>query len=308
MLTASTLLQDFHSILCFTLNARGGFTPHDVEEYVLGNSRYPGYLLSGRSGGSDASSTSSSSSSSTLDHALHRPHANKDANGEWVPPSSYASLREQMVQRGYKRVSSSTASSVSEYSSRSRSTAVVTPAPAVPTRRWGAFPRSTFVAHAAEQGKIISSSVLSKQEQQSILQSWWARNEQMAPTPPKKIVLLVNEGTASAAEVFASALHDNGRLVALVGTKTFGKGLIQHTFPMPDGGGLRLTVAEYLTPTLRHVTKVGNAQYDPVTGEFVGGGIRPDLYCPSHHGIPGSHVGADLCVGMALDALEEAEY
>ena len=50
------------------------------------------------------------------------------------------------------------------------------------------------------------------------------------------------EGTASAAELSASSLHDNGRTVALVGTKTFGKGLIQHKFPMPDGGGdLRLT-------------------------------------------------------------------
>ena len=43
----------------------------------------------------------------------------------------------------------------------------------------------------------------------------------------KKIVLLVNEGTASSAEVFASSLRDNGRLVALVGAKTYGKGLIQ---------------------------------------------------------------------------------
>jgi hypothetical protein len=46
---------------------------------------------------------------------------------------------------------------------------------------------------------------------------------------------------ASAAEVFASSLHDNGR-AALVGTKTFGKGLIQHTFPMPDGYVVRLGV------------------------------------------------------------------
>lgn len=43
----------------------------------------------------------------------------------------------------------------------------------------------------------------------------------------KKVVILVNEGTASSAEVFASALHDNGRTVAVVGAKTFGKGLIQ---------------------------------------------------------------------------------
>jgi len=75
---------------------------------------------------------------------------------------------------------------------------------------------------------------------------------------------------------------------------------------MPDGGGLRLTVAEYLTPTLQHVTKVGNARYDPWTGDFIKGGIKPDVYCPSKQGIP-SNVGADLCVGMALDALEDAK-
>jgi C-terminal processing protease CtpA/Prc len=119
-------------------------------------------------------------------------------------------------------------------------------------------------------------------------------------------VILINEGTASSAEVFASALRDNGRTVALVGAKTYGKGLIQHTFPMPDGGGLRLTVAEYLTPALQHVTNVGGARYN-ANGDFVGGGIQPDVLCPSNQGIPGN-VGADICVGMALDALEDAEH
>jgi hypothetical protein len=121
----------------------------------------------------------------------------------------------------------------------------------------------------------------------------------------KKVVVLVNEGTASAAEVFVSSLHDNGRTVAVVGTKTYGKGLIQHTFPMPDGGGLRLTVAEYLTPALQHVTNVGDAQYN-AAGELVGGGIRPDIQCSSNQGIP-SDIGADFCVGVALDALQNAD-
>jgi len=102
---------------------------------------------------------------------------------------------------------------------------------------------------------------------------------------------------ASAAEVFASSLHDNGRAI-LVGTKSFGKGLIQHTFPMPDGGGLRLTVAEYLTPSLQHVTKVGGAKYDS--------GVKPDIMCESRQGIP-QNVGADLCVGVAVDVLESVD-
>jgi len=122
----------------------------------------------------------------------------------------------------------------------------------------------------------------------------------------KSVVVLVNEGTASSAEVFASALRDNGRAIALVGTKTYGKGLIQHNFDMPDGGVLRLTIAEYLTPKLRHVTHVGGAQFDPRTGDRVGGGIYPDIPCNSNQGIP-AYPGADLCVGMALDALDQAE-
>jgi len=63
---------------------------------------------------------------------------------------------------------------------------------------------------------------------------------------------------------------------------------------MPDGGGLRLTVAEYLTPSLQHVTKVGSAKYDS--------GVKPDIRCEAS-GIP-KNVGADLCVGVALDVLE----
>jgi len=54
----------------------------------------------------------------------------------------------------------------------------------------------------------------------------------------KKLAILVNKGMASSAEVFASSLHDNGRTIALVGAKTCGKGLIQHTFPTQDGSGL----------------------------------------------------------------------
>lgn len=59
------------------------------------------------------------------------------------------------------------------------------------------------------------------------------------------IVILVNEGTASSAEVFAASLHENGR-ATLLGARTYGKPLIQHFFPLPNGGALKLTVAEYL--------------------------------------------------------------
>ena len=162
--------------------------------------------------------------------------------------------------------------------------------------------RMTRDIHRPISGTNIASSLNPFQARQSQNR---AEKELKQLRAQKKVVILMNEGTASAAEVFVSSLHDNGRIVALVGTKTYGKGLIQHTFPMPDGGGLRLTVAEYLTPALQHVTKVGGANYDSRTGEFVGGGLRLDILCPSTQGIP-TNIGADICVGLAVDALEDA--
>mmetsp|Transcript_25961 Transcript_25961/g.39292 ORF Transcript_25961/g.39292 Transcript_25961/m.39292 type:complete len:808 (-) Transcript_25961:323-2746(-) len=223
MLTASTLLRDPHAVLCYTLNSRGGFTPHDVEEYVV-DKRYPGYFLSKQSNKKFVTQEQVKK-----EHPeYYQPVANMKSNNgrrNWVPPSSYASIHELRMKRNYKRPSQ-----------------------------------------------------LNSQED-------------------KPLVLLINEGTASSAEVFGSALRDNGRTIALVGTKTYGKGLIQHTFPMPDGGGLRLTVAEYLTPLLKHVTQVGRSSQNS--------GIRPDVYCPSTQGIP-QNIGADICVGMALDVLDSS--
>jgi carboxyl-terminal processing protease len=61
------------------------------------------------------------------------------------------------------------------------------------------------------------------------------------------IVVLVDQGTASAAEILAAALRDNGR-ATLVGLPTFGKGTVQTFYDLDDGAGLKLTTARYLTP------------------------------------------------------------
>jgi carboxyl-terminal processing protease len=70
------------------------------------------------------------------------------------------------------------------------------------------------------------------------------------------MLTLVNGGTASASEILAGALQDDGRS-PLLGVRTFGKGLIQTLIPLGDGSGLAVTVARYLTPNGRNIQTVG---------------------------------------------------
>ncbi|PAX53072.1 carboxyl-terminal processing protease CtpA [Brunnivagina elsteri] len=79
------------------------------------------------------------------------------------------------------------------------------------------------------------------------------------------LVILVNQGTASASEILAGALQDNAR-AQLVGEKTFGKGLIQSLFELSDGSGLAVTIAKYETPNHHDINKLG---------------IKPDQEIPS---------------------------
>ncbi|GFP89665.1 carboxyl-terminal-processing peptidase 3 chloroplastic [Phtheirospermum japonicum] len=77
------------------------------------------------------------------------------------------------------------------------------------------------------------------------------------------LVVLVNEGSASASEILAGALHDNGR-ATLIGHRTFGKGKIQSVTELNDGSALFITVAKYLSPALHDIDQVG---------------ITPDVQC-----------------------------
>jgi carboxyl-terminal processing protease len=126
-----------------------------------------------------------------------------------------------------------------------------------------------------------------------------------------ELVILVDEGSASASEVVAGALQDWDR-ATIIGRRTFGKGLVQEQYQLSNGAALRLTVARYYTPTGRSIQKPysngRDAYYDEVlerfhSGEVVhpdtvkvargdsfktkggrmvygGGGIMPDIFVP----------------------------
>lgn len=75
---------------------------------------------------------------------------------------------------------------------------------------------------------------------------------------PRPLAVLVNGFTASASEITSGAIQDSGAGV-LIGTRTFGKGVVQTIYPLPDGSAVKITTARYLTPNGRDINAVGIA-------------------------------------------------
>ena len=72
----------------------------------------------------------------------------------------------------------------------------------------------------------------------------------------KPLIVLINNGSASASEIVAGALKDHKRAIVL-GEKTYGKGSVQSIIPLSDGGGMRLTVSKYYLPSGKSISEVG---------------------------------------------------
>src|SRR5690606_19446075 len=83
-----------------------------------------------------------------------------------------------------------------------------------------------------------------------------ARAHRAGTRPDWPMVVLVDNYTASAAEIVAGALRDHGRAI-VVGSRTWGKGSVQNIIELPDGSALKLTVARYYTPSGRSIQAEG---------------------------------------------------
>nr|XP_017243799.1 PREDICTED: carboxyl-terminal-processing peptidase 3, chloroplastic isoform X1 [Daucus carota subsp. sativus] len=115
------------------------------------------------------------------------------------------------------------------------------------------------------------------------------------------LVVLVNEGSASASEILAGALHDNGR-AKLVGHRTFGKGKIQSVTELDDGSALFITVAKYLSPALHDIDQVGIAPDVQCSAEMLNSPRESFMKNKSSTSLE-----ADSCIMVAEHELEVQE-
>jgi carboxyl-terminal processing protease len=109
-------------------------------------------------------------------------------------------------------------------------------------------------AAVAVSSKFISSGpIVSVESRASNITTLEADDTAIDPLP---LVVLVNGYTASASEITSGAIQDSG-VGTIMGTKTFGKGVVQTIYPLPDGSAVKITTARYLTPRNRDINHLG---------------------------------------------------
>ena len=101
-----------------------------------------------------------------------------------------------------------------------------------------------------EDGEIVST----KGRKSSETRKFFARKGDEIKGKP--IIILINNGSASASEIFAGALKDHKRAIIL-GVNSYGKGSVQSIIPLTNGGGMRLTISKYYLPSGDSISEVG---------------------------------------------------
>jgi carboxyl-terminal processing protease len=116
---------------------------------------------------------------------------------------------------------------------------------------------------------IASGPIVSVESRASNVTTYEAEDTAIPPVP---LAVLVNDHTASASEITTAAIQDSG-VGTVIGTKTFGKGVVQEIVALPDGSAIKITDARYLTPHNRDINLVGITPDISVT-ENKGAGFR----------------------------------
>lgn len=115
-------------------------------------------------------------------------------------------------------------------------------------------------------GKVITTMKMRGGEPEVFISpSGWSENRRYP------LVVLVDENSASAAEIFTGAMKDYHR-ATVVGKRTYGKGSVQRMLPMADGSQIKLTIARYYLPSGESIQRRESDE-----GEFISGGIAPDI-------------------------------
>ncbi|MDU6784429.1 S41 family peptidase [uncultured Peptoniphilus sp.] len=136
------------------------------------------------------------------------------------------------------------------------------------------LPKSTFVTLKDNKGEIVQDYKLDDKYNDI------------------KMVVLVNEGSASASEILSGAIRDLDR-AKIIGKTTYGKGVVQNVISLPEGDGLKLTTSEYFTPKGKSINKIG---------------IKPDIEIELPENIKGigiDYMDTDTQLKKAIEIIKE---